>query len=93
MMENRGRLEIRELLDLLDPKGSRVQSDLVAYLVEMEKPVLEGLLAQLESRDKLDRKESKAKLGPEAKLVQRAIEVSLGLQAVLECLAQPGQEV
>jgi hypothetical protein len=92
-MENRVRLEIRELLDLLDPKGSRVQSDLVAYLVQMEKPVLEGLLAQLESRGKLDRKESKAKLGPEAKLVQRAIEVSLELQAVLERLAQPDQEV
>jgi hypothetical protein len=86
-------LEIRELLDLLDPKGSRVQSDLVAYLVQMEKPVLEGLLAQLESRGKLGPKESKGKLGPEGRLVQKAIEVSLELQAVLERLAQPGQEV
>jgi hypothetical protein len=88
-----GKLEIRELLDLLDPKGSRVQSDLVAYLVKLERPVLEGLLVQLESRAKSDPKESKAKLGPEAKLVRRAIEVSLELQAVLERLAQPAQEV
>jgi hypothetical protein len=93
MMESRGRLEIRELLDLLDPKGSRVQSDLVAYLASLERQVLEDLQAQLEQRVKLGPKESKAKLGPEAKLVQRAIEVSLELQAVLERLAQPGQEV
>jgi hypothetical protein len=92
-MENRGRLEVRELLDLLDPKGSRVQSDLVAYLVSLEKSVLEGLLVQLASRAKLDPKESKGKLGPEAKLVQKAIEVSLELQAVLERLAQPAQGV
>jgi hypothetical protein len=92
-MEKLGRLEMRELLDLLDPKGSRVQSDLVAYLVQMEKPVLEGLLVQLESRVKLAPKESRGKLGPEGKLVQKAIEVSLELQAVLERLAQPGQEV
>jgi hypothetical protein len=92
-MENRDRLEIRELLDLLDPKGSRVQSDLVAYLVNLERPVLEGLLVQLESRAKSDPKASKGKLGPEAKLVQKAIEVSLELQAVLERLAQPAQEV
>ena len=88
-----GKLEIRELLDLLDPKGSRVQSDLVAYLVSLERPVLEGLQVQLESRAKLDLKGSKAKLGPEAKLVQKAIEVSLELQVVLEQLAQPVQEV
>jgi hypothetical protein len=87
------KLEIRELLDLLDPKGSRVQSDLVAYLVNLERPVLEGLLVQLESRAKSDPKASKAKLGPEAKLVRKAIEVSLELQAVLERLAQPAQEV
>jgi hypothetical protein len=92
-MENRDRLEIRELLDLLDPKGSRVQSDLVAYLVKLERPVLEGLLVQLESRVKLDPKASKEKLGPEAKLVQKAIEVSLELQEVLERLAQRGKEV
>jgi hypothetical protein len=51
------------------------------------------LLVQLESRVKLDPKASKAKLGPEAKLVRKAIEVSLELQAVLERLAQPAQEV
>jgi hypothetical protein len=92
-MESLGRLEIRELLDLLDPKGSRVLSDLVAYLVEMDKPDLEGLLVQLESRAKLDPKASKGKLAPEAKLVQKAIEVSLELQAILERLAQPAQGV
>jgi hypothetical protein len=92
-MENRGRLEIRELLDLLDPKGSRVQSDLVAYLVKLERRVLEDLLVHLDQRVQLGLKESKGKLGPEAKLVQKAIEVSLELQAVLERLAQPAQEV
>lgn len=92
-MENLGRLEVRELLDLLDPKGSRVQSDLVAYLVQMEKPALEVLLGQLESRAKLGPRESKGKLGPEAKLVRKAIEVSLELQAVLERLGKPVQEV
>jgi hypothetical protein len=51
------------------------------------------LQVQLESRAKLDPKASKGKLGPEAKLVQKAIEVSLELQAVLERLAQPAQEV
>jgi len=92
-MENQGRLEIRELLDLLDPKGSRVQSDLVAYLVKLERRVLEDLLGQLDQRVQLGLKESKAKSGPEEKLVRRAIVVSLELQAVLERLAQPGQEV
>jgi hypothetical protein len=92
-MENQGRLEIRELLDLLDPKGSRVQSDLVAYLVKLERRVLEDLLVHLDQRVQLALKESKAKSGPEEKLVRRAIVVSLELQAVLERLAQPGQEV
>jgi cell division protein ZapA (FtsZ GTPase activity inhibitor) len=92
-MENRGRLEIRELLDLLDPKGSRVQSDLVAYLVKLERRVLEDLLVQLDQRVKSDLKESRAKLGPEAKLVKKAIGVSLELQEILERLAQPAQEV
>ena len=87
-MENRDRLEIRELLDLLDPKGSRVQSDLVAYLVSLEKSVLEDLLVQLESRVKLDPRAVGAKLGPEAKLVRRALVVSLELKAILEMLAQ-----
>jgi cell division protein ZapA (FtsZ GTPase activity inhibitor) len=92
-MENRGRLEIRELLDLLDPKGSRVQSDLVAYLVKLERRVLEDLLVQLDQRVKSDLKESREKLGPEAKLVKKAIGVSLELQEILERLAQPAQEV
>jgi hypothetical protein len=77
----------------LDPKGSRVQSDLVAYLVNLERPVLEGLLVQLESRAKLGPRAVGAKLGREGQLVQKAIEVSLELQAVLERLAQPGPEV
>ena len=91
-MENLGRLEVRELLDLLDPKGSRVQSDLLAYLVQMEQPALEALQAQLENRAQLDPKASKGKLAPEAKLVQRAIEVSLVLKALLDQLGKQAQE-
>jgi hypothetical protein len=91
-MVSKGNLELRELLDLLDPRGSRVQSDLVAYLVQMEQPALEALQAQLEHRVQSDPKASKGKLAPEAKLVQRAIEASLALKALLAQLAQSDQE-
>jgi hypothetical protein len=83
---------IRELLDLLDPRGSRVQSDLVAYLVKLDRKVLEDLLDQLENKAQPDLKGRKVKQAREEKLVQKAIEASLELQELLEQLAQPVQE-
>ena len=91
-MENLDNRAIRELLDLLDPKGSRVQSDLVAYLVKLDRKVLEGLLAQLENKAQPDHKGHKVKQVQEEKFVQRAIEASLALQELLEQLAQQARE-
>jgi hypothetical protein len=83
---------IRELLDLLDPRGSRVQSDLVAYLVKLDRKVLEDLLAQLERRVHKGHKEFQGQPAQEEKLVKKAIEASLELQELLVKLAQQVQE-
>ena len=87
-MENLDNKVIRELLDLLDPRGSRVQSDLVAYLVKLDRKVLEDLLAQLDQRAHKGRKEYQGHPAQEEKLVKRAIEASLELQGLLVKLAK-----
>jgi hypothetical protein len=91
-MESLDNRVIRELLDLLDPRGSRVQSDLVAYLVKLDRKVLEDLLAQLEHRVHRGLKESQGQPAQEEKLVKKAIEASLELQELLVKLAQQVQE-
>jgi hypothetical protein len=80
------KLELKDLKARLGQSGLKVSKDLlglVAYLVQMEPRALKDLQEQLDHRVQQDLKVFKGKLAPEVRLVRKAIEASLVLQALL----------